>query len=252
MSKRALLVGINYRGTDNELSGCINDVHNAQAMLIARGYECTLVTEDTPVRPTRANILQAFAELVLSPAEQLYFHYSGHGSQVACVGGEESDGQDETLVPIDYEDAQLGGLITDDELRGILECLRPNQQLMCVMDCCHSGTAVDLAWTATASLLRLGRARYTLTRDPKLRETRGQVISLSGCRDSQTSADTREEDQAQGALTFAFLKCLPTSATISELLSAVQKLLKQRGYSQVPVLTSGRKISLDLPIKNII
>ena len=33
MSKIALLIGINYRGTKSELSGCINDINNTKDIL---------------------------------------------------------------------------------------------------------------------------------------------------------------------------------------------------------------------------
>ena len=39
MSKFALLIGINYKGTSNELNGCINDVMNMRDVLIKHfGY----------------------------------------------------------------------------------------------------------------------------------------------------------------------------------------------------------------------
>jgi hypothetical protein len=34
--KRALLIGINYFGSPNQLNGCINDVHNIKGFLIQR------------------------------------------------------------------------------------------------------------------------------------------------------------------------------------------------------------------------
>ena len=38
MDKRALLVGINYYGTNNKLNGCINDVENINNFLLKNGY----------------------------------------------------------------------------------------------------------------------------------------------------------------------------------------------------------------------
>jgi hypothetical protein len=66
--KRALLVGINYVGTPSQLYGCINDIDNvAEYLKSARGYEsrCIIVMSDTtPRKPTRANILAGFRELL--------------------------------------------------------------------------------------------------------------------------------------------------------------------------------------------
>ena len=68
---------------------------------------------------------------------------------------------------------------------------------------------------------------------------------LSGCLDSQTSADTYEEGQAQGALTYAFLKITrKKSLTYEKLVLEIQKLLKKKGYPQIPTLSSGRKLKL--------
>jgi len=66
--KRALLVGINYIGTNAALRGCINDIDNVAAYLqSARGYSsasCIVLSDVAARKPTRANILAAFGELL--------------------------------------------------------------------------------------------------------------------------------------------------------------------------------------------
>lgn len=58
------------------------------------------------------------------------------------------DGYDETLVPLDYETA---GQIRDDDLFLTLIGKMPRDvQLTCVMDCCHSGSVLDLPYTFIA------------------------------------------------------------------------------------------------------
>ena len=60
--KKALLIGINYVGTENELNGCINDVKNMKTMLIDKlGYKSqniTMLTDETTKKPTKSNILK--------------------------------------------------------------------------------------------------------------------------------------------------------------------------------------------------
>jgi hypothetical protein len=55
--KKALLVGINYRNTESELNGCINDIINMKDVLITKfGYsidDITVITDDTEIKPTR-------------------------------------------------------------------------------------------------------------------------------------------------------------------------------------------------------
>ena len=74
------------------------------------------------------------------PNDVVYIHYSGHGSQVEDLNGDEPDDQlDETIVP---QDGRTEGVpdITDDELEAILSQLKTSQAVV-VLDSCHSGTA---------------------------------------------------------------------------------------------------------------
>lgn len=45
------------------------------------------------------------------PGDSLFFHYSGHGGQAADLDGDEDDGFDETILPLDFKTA---GEIIDD------------------------------------------------------------------------------------------------------------------------------------------
>ena len=57
---------------------------------------------------------------------------------------EEADGYDETLVPVDYDSA---GLIRDDDIYATLvTALSQGVTLVSLMDCCHSGTVLDLPY----------------------------------------------------------------------------------------------------------
>jgi len=243
MSKRALLVGINYKGTSAELRGCIQDVENVRDFLRRRGYgegDIVEMTDDTAgALPTRVGIIKALTDLLLSGATTLYFHYSGHGSDVRDLSRDEKDYKDECLVPIDYA---ASGMIIDDELRGVLQLLRPNQRLFAVLDCCHSGTGLDLRY----GLAAIAGGRLQMLHDHRAPpRTRGQVVMMSGCLDSQTSADAWEEGEFQGAMTFSFLKAMEAGAkTYEELVKKVREVLKERGYSQQPTLTSGRRLTL--------
>src|SRR5271163_89930 len=64
-------------------------------------------------RPTRANIIRAMHWLVAGaqPNDSLFLHYSGHGSQTEDLDGDEEDGLDETILPVDFKTA---GMIIDD------------------------------------------------------------------------------------------------------------------------------------------
>merc|ERR1712137_1193460 len=97
-------------------------------------------------RATRKEILDGCAWLVsgVSSGDKLFFHYSGHGTQVADTDGDEEDGMDEALCPADF---RVNGVIVDDLLHEVLVRKVPaGVQLTAIMDCCHSGTVLDLPY----------------------------------------------------------------------------------------------------------
>ena len=244
MARKALIIGINYTGTRYELQGCINDAKQVRELLLTKGYlneNITLITDDTDEKPTRRVILQRLLELITSDASKLFFHYSGHGSSIKDEDGDENDGRDETLVPIDHSDIG-GGLIIDDEIRGLLTCLRKGKKLTCLLDCCHSGTGMDLCYELFQNV---GNGILRLMRNNKYKKTSGECIMISGCQDNQQSADAYMEGKFQGAMTYAFLEIISSGPkTYSQLITGMRHLLKNKGYDQIPNLSSGKELNL--------
>ena len=152
--KKALLIGINYRGTSSQLNGCINDVKKVKEYLINKAEfpksNILTLTDHIGSRknPTKNNILTGIRWLVSNlptnkPVE-LFFQFSGHGSHTYDISGDEEDGRDETIVPLDYN---KNGVILDDDLKThLVDSLPDNVELFCLMDCCHSGTGLDLRY----------------------------------------------------------------------------------------------------------
>jgi len=154
-TKRAVMIGINYVGQSGQLSGCHNDVKNMKEYLMnVHGFEdrnITVLMDDGYHRnPTRSNITQAYRELVVSSrsGDTVFAHYSGHGGRVEDTSGDEEDGYDETLIPVDFQSA---GQITDDELfTNLVKPMAKGVLMTSLMDCCHSGTVLDLPYRFTA------------------------------------------------------------------------------------------------------
>jgi uncharacterized caspase-like protein len=69
--------------------------------------------------PTRANIIDAMKWLVKDARkhDSLFFHFSGHGAQVPDLDGDEVDGFDEIIFPVDHK---TQGYILDDLLHSIM------------------------------------------------------------------------------------------------------------------------------------
>lgn len=88
--------------------------------------------------PTRRVIIDSLKWLVsdAQPGDSLWFSFSGHGSQVRDTSGDESDGYDETILPVDYK---VAGHIIDDELYEIVRRIGPGARLTVLLDACHSG-----------------------------------------------------------------------------------------------------------------
>lgn len=119
-AKRSVLIGINYVGQQGQLSGCHNDVANIKKYLIQKeGFQekdMLILMDDGQHRPpTRKNIMDAFARITQysKAGDTVFIHYSGHGGRVVDRDGDEDDGYDETLIPVDFKSA---GQIVDDEV----------------------------------------------------------------------------------------------------------------------------------------
>jgi uncharacterized caspase-like protein len=121
--KRALVIGINYTGSDAALNGCINDAHDVVKMLTEEfAYprdNIVLVADDEILTPTKYNILRQMLNVVdaCKDGDELWIHYSGHGSYIPDYSGDEIDGKDEVLVPIDYN---RRGVVTSNKMFDIL------------------------------------------------------------------------------------------------------------------------------------
>ncbi|KAF7348728.1 hypothetical protein MVEN_01391800 [Mycena venus] len=250
--RRALCIGINYHGQAHELRGCINDAKHVFSFLVRRaGYKAediVVLTEDSPharAQPTRQNILDAMAWLVRDahPHDALFFHYSGHGGQTPDLDGDEVDGYDEVIYPLDYKRA---GHIVDDEMHDIMvKPLPPGCRLTAIFDSCHSGTVLDLPYIYDHHGRLKGR--HVSDRARARKASPADVISLSGCKDGQTSADTFAGGVAVGAASHAFIKAIEAHPNQSyrEFLKNVRMLLNPK-YSQKPQLGSSHPIDTSL------
>lgn len=275
--RKALLVGINYIGTNNALRGCINDVRNMQNFLIQKGgyrsEDMVILTDDAQnimSIPTRNNILRAMEWLVqgAAPGDSLFFHYSGHGGEEKDLDGDEVDGMDECIYPVDF---QQSGSIIDDIMHDIMvKRLPAGCRLTAIFDSCHSGTALDLPFTYRAQ--DGGLKEYNIWKDStgdganillgyatrntgmmlsgakslfskvsnyksssqieKIKQSKmsnADVIMFSGCRDDQTSADANEAGSFTGAMSWAFL-------------TSMGNLPQGRQYSYLSLLQSIRSV----------
>jgi len=154
-TKRAVLIGINYVGQQGELSGCHNDVLNINDYLKdVHDFEdsnmTVLMDDGVHQDPTRENIMAAYTAIACDsqPGDVVFLHYSGHGGKLKDDDGDEEDGYDETLIPLDYE--QAGQIRDDDLLKDVVLKFSRGVFITSIMDCCHSGTVLDLPYNFKA------------------------------------------------------------------------------------------------------
>eukprot|EP01012_Entosiphon_sulcatum_P043363 TRINITY_DN5765_c0_g3_i1.p1 TRINITY_DN5765_c0_g3~~TRINITY_DN5765_c0_g3_i1.p1 ORF type:complete len:452 (+),score=67.27 TRINITY_DN5765_c0_g3_i1:23-1357(+) len=323
--RKSLLIGINYFGQQGELRGCVNDVQTMRNLIVRHGFNndpsSQLVLVDDPSwrtqPPTHQNMMQGFRWLVQGsrPGDRLFFHYSGHGGSMPDDNGDEADGLDETLIPVDYRTA---GQIRDDAiLQNLVLPLPAGVVLTVVLDCCHSGTALDLPFVFKATPSNMARIfqngqlnvaaipqmlmsqKWDFKDKKRLKQqaiqfgmqfgqqalgelfhkpghgqqggggggagfqsdnkinVNADVVMFSGCADSQTSADVSNVAQfglpagsgpggAGGACTNALAGILARTPRLSyiELLEQMRISLQQKGFKQVPQLSSSKPLNL--------
>ena len=265
--KAAVIVGIDYVGQESALQGCRSDARNMHTMLVEKiGVERENIsflvdgplaehamfgTAKKPVRaPNGKNIMQALVDLAYLTTEhpeleEVWITYSGHGSYLhnsevsaqEVVASTEDDGRHETIVPVDYSSS---GMIVDDTLNNILCLMRPGVRVVAVFDSCHSETVLDLRYRYVSGI-------KNTTENPNCK-VKANCVMISGCRDTQTSADAPlgPAESYQGAMCWSLLKALEESNfTIScyNLLKNMRLLLKDKEFSQVPQITCSRPLS---------
>lgn len=274
MAKKALLIGINrYQIPGSDLRGCVNDVKNLAAALVEFcGFAKTDIETLTDLAATKKAMQAAIRTLVKGgrKGDVLVLHYSGHGSNVPDKNGDEADRRDEILCPTDLD---WKAPFLDDWLRRTLDSARAGVSLNVIMDCCHSGTITraiqppdakqiarflpspwDLVAEESGRRLR-GRVETRLRRTPHRKRGPDVVAAdlpetlITGCRDTQTSADAFIAGSYNGALTYYMVAAIREAGgklTYRELHERTMAELGKEDFDQVPQL-EGRKARLDAP-----
>ncbi|KAG8899653.1 Ca(2+)-dependent cysteine protease [Tulasnella sp. 403] len=263
--KKALIIGINYIGTDGALGGCINDAHKMKAFIMRhfayKDEDVVMLTDDSRVpaqMPNKANILRAMQWLVRNAQENdsLFFHYSGHGGLTKDLDGDEEDGYDEVIYPVDFKTA---GHIVDDDMHDIMystegKIKEPNVALQAGSSLLGAGMAymrkdykgVFKGVKGVISAASGGGSKADqLSRRTK--SSPADVISWSGCKDSQTSADTQVAGEGTGAMSWAFTESLNQNPQQSyqQLLVDIRQRLRAK-YEQKPQLSSSHPIDTNI------
>lgn len=273
MANKAFLVGINkYRRSP--LRGCVNDVLLMYKVLSEKfNFDTNNIDICTDNKATKHNIINGLKKLTqgASSGDILLFHYSGHGSQVVVddwTNTTEADGRDEILCPVDlnWDDP-----LRDHQLGKYLSNVPSDVTVVCILDCCHSGTGlrnseeydeydVKNRFLAPPPDNILLNPKISLDDDlnylipapnPKDVQTQkrsflvntvneqGNTILISGCQDNQTSADAFISSRYHGALTYTLVYTLKQNnfnISYKELVTKINEQMDQYKFTQNPQL----------------
>lgn len=265
MAKKALLIGINkYRVPGADLRGCVNDVNTIQNILTEfYGFAAKDISALTDYAATKKAIQGGIKKLIAGgkKGDILFLHFSGHGSNVPDDNGDEADYRDEILCPTDLD---WNVPLRDDWLRKQFDKLKKGVSLTAIFDCCHSGTAtrailppdtailprflpcpLDLMATESGRALR-GTTRASVRKSSKAKRKKNDIVAASipevlitGCRDTQTSADASLDGSFHGALTYHLASVLRDARgkiSYRDLHQQTVRLLRQKDFDQVPQL----------------
>lgn len=235
-TKRALLVGISDYGNAMEdpnkwanISGA-NDVQLLSPLFSEHGYTVTSLVDS---QATHAGITKALSELAneSKKGDLVYIHFSMHGQPFEDLNGDEEDGWDEALIPVDAQMLYSEGVydgnnhLLDDELEVYFNDIRskigPEGHLYVILDACHSGTASrgddDHIRGTREGFTRSGKD-YTPDRTKETNDyftvtsTKGQspVTFIEACRSYQVNREVRdvETNTWYGSLSYYIAKSM--------------------------------------------
>jgi len=260
-NKRALLVGISDYQCINKYGGW-NNIHgkNDIDMLYPTFMKCGATVSCLYDREaTKSGITKALDELLsqCKVGDIVYLHFSTHGQPFEDVSGDEDDGWDESIVPVDapieYSKGKYEGEnhFIDDELQeyctDIRKAIGTDGMLYVVIDACHAGKAsmgieetvirgTKAGFTSSGKYYRPQKLEkgnyYNIPSSPSL----GKVVFVEACRSYQVNKEIVESGTHYGALSYYINRVLSNQdltkdskwiETVKEMTSSDPRLINQ-------------------------
>jgi len=164
-----LICCLDYKKTENPLT-CSYDAKNMKALceMVTHVNLKVMMDEECQVDAVKQAIHEVGSRC--KAGDYFIFYYTGHGTNIEDMSGDEADGEDEAFCFVDA-DGQVGRdtcFIDDDFAAAVCAAVDEEAQVLVLTDCCHSGSIADLEKDCWA-----GR----------------KAVSIAGCLDNQTSGD---------------------------------------------------------------
>ena len=241
-----------------------NDVDLVKAMLKEQLFQesnCAFLIDK---EATPENLDKAFESLIvkLKEGDIVYFHYSGHGQQVAdikpkkrkgIVGGDEIDGYDEAFAlynaPMTFDKNgtyEMEHHYVDDQMKVHFDNIRKKigakGQVVLVIDACHSGTSTrgsdDPSVRGSIEVCAPANWKRSTEKDTseafgtdfsyETNQPMGKMVAFFGCKAEQVNNEFKPEgsETRYGSLTYFLIqgmKNLGENASYTNLFSEVRK-----------------------------
>ena len=229
--KRAFLVGISHYDTAltgyqwNNING-VEDINLLNPALKKQGFATTTLLDEQATFDNIVNKITLFSDKT-KKGDIIYLHFSAHGQPIEDVDGDEEDGWDESIVPIDAYKIYKRGVyegkkhLTDDLLNKYIKKLRekigPTGFLYVVIDACHAGTS-SRANDETVRGTRVGftynnkvfkpstnkKSHYRIEASANL----SNVLFLEACRPDQVNTEINVDGKRFGPLSYNIAQAL--------------------------------------------
>ena len=235
--KRALLIGISHYDTAltgyqwNDING-VEDVNLINPILKKQGFTTSLLLDK---QATYVNIIRQLTLLTrkTNKGDLVYLHFSTHGQPVEDINGDEIDGWDESIVPIDAFKNYRKGVyegnkhLIDDTLNKYIKKLRekigPTGFLYVVIDACHAGTSsrandetirgTYVGFTYNNKVFRPSKNKKSHYRiEPSAKQS--DVMFIEACRPDQVNTEIKVGGKRFGPLSYNIAQTL-SSFTLS-------------------------------------
>ena len=271
-TKRALLIGISEYTTHTKPSDDIwanihgaNDVELLSQTLNKQDFKIKKLTNKAA---TAHQIRKEFARFITScrPGDIVYLHFSCHGQPVEDLNGDEEDGWDEAIIPVDAQKVYQKGKYTgenhiiDDELNEYLRSIRTKVGdkgfVYVVIDACHAGFSYRGDEEGDGIIVRGTNRGFTMSKKlyaPPINDlskrskiiieksnSMADICIIEACRSYEMNREILENGRYYGSLSFYVNQSLQTTklGKNKTWMEHIPKMMKQdmRLHGQNPVM----------------
>lgn len=233
--KRAFMVGISHYDTAltgyqwNNING-VEDINLLSPILKKQGCDLTTLLDEEATYENITRQLTTFTNRT-KKGDIVYLHFSTHGQPVEDLNGDEDDGWDEAIVPIDAYKLYKKGVyegkrhLLDDQLNQFVKKLRekigPTGFLYVVIDACHAGTSsrandetvrgTKVGFTYNNKVFKPSstkKSHYKIVNTPK----QSNVLFIEACRPDQVNTEIKVGDKRYGPLSYNIALTLSAKA----------------------------------------